>query len=717
VTEARRQHSGTENILLLAKAAPDLRAGIQLCGRVMGDIVDGSTANPASSFLYDAFYGHAFVLIPALLLSLLVLFRHIAYPEFVRRILFNVGTFLLDQAENEFGSTSPARVVEDISHTLFSFFSQSIPGKPTRNGVCGLVNLGNTCYMNATIQCLNTIPAFRELLLKKTYTINPQSALGSGGVIVKEFGTLLERLWSNQFQAFAPVAFRNSFGNFKPDFAGSHQQDAHDFLVHLIQVLHEDMNCGAKLGPYRARGESFDHMSSTQRSKRTWLEYQQNNQSPLMDLFLGQARSTIKCDSCGHENGVFDMLWQLSLELPPSSIFVNIKVFPNSPEAAADSIEKEEWSPELPVIFGVWVSKNPTMQELTDHVSNMIAETYGREDSKSSIIFTTVAQDGTQAIANVCKHSEFFSILSGGELIYAFEVSGGEVEDDGDFLPFVHRVMGDSQTFEVHGLPSLVFVRHTDVVGDLLKSVQKESLKSLSVGRSGHAPLFEEGTVRVVSTTALLQSQGKDLGDLNISDIVEHLLPGRVTLVLDVHEDSDLDRCSPLPLVCHPTFNNRPSVEMSQSVINLEQCLMHYTHEEAFPDYVCTKCGGVKHRKQIQIERAPNTLIIHLKRFEDVFSKLVTKVDFGVELDLGPFMVESAEECVYTLTGIVLHVGGLGSGHYTSLIRQGKCWFEMNDEKVTCIPFERTMEPNLGLDTSSVYILFFEKMLSENATI
>ena len=659
------------------------------------------------------------MLIPALLLSLLLLFRHIAYPEFIRRVLFRVGTFLLDQAENEFGSTSPARVVQDISHTFFSFFSQSIHGKPTHNGVCGLVNLGNTCYMNAIIQCLNTNSAFRELLLKKTYTINPQSTLGSGGVIVKAFGTLLEELWSNQFQAFAPVAFRKSFGNFKPEFAWSNQQDAHDFLVHLIQVLHEDMNCGAKLGPYRARGESFDNMSSTQRSKRTWLEYQQYNQSPLMDLFLGQARSTIKCDSCGHENSVFDMLWQLSLELPPSSIFVNIKVFPNLSEAAADRIDKEEWSSELPVIFGVWVSKNPSMQELTDHVSNMIAETYGREDSKSSIIFTTVAQDGTQAIANVCKHSEFFSILSGGELIYAFEVCGGEVEGcDGiysEFLPFVHRVIDDSQTFEVHGLPSLVHVRHTDLVSDLLQSVQKESLKSLGVSRSEHALLFEAGTVRVVSTAALLQSQGKDLADLNLSDSVEYLLPGRVTLVLDVHEDSNFDRSSPSLPVCHPTFNNRPSVEMSQSVIHLEQCLMHYTHEEAFPDYVCTKCGGVKHRKQIQIERAPNTLIIHLKRFEDVFSKLVTKVNFGVELDLGPFMVERAEECVYTLTGIVLHVGGLGSGHYTSLIRHGKCWFEMNDEKVTSVSFEKTIEPNLGLDTSSVYILFFEKILSENS--
>lgn len=32
----------------------------------------------------------------------------------------------------------------------------------------GLTNLGNTCYMNATIQCLKTVPEFKQALMEFT---------------------------------------------------------------------------------------------------------------------------------------------------------------------------------------------------------------------------------------------------------------------------------------------------------------------------------------------------------------------------------------------------------------------------------------------------------------------------------------------------------------------------------------------------------------------
>ena len=110
---------------------------------------------------------------------------------------------------------------------------------------------------------------------------------------------------------------------------------------------------------------------------------------------------------------------------------------------------------------------------------------------------------------------------------------------------------------------------------------------------------------------------------------------------------------SVVPLICHTTFNTRPSMETSQSVVDVSECFGHHTQGEMCDDYTCENCGGLNTRKKIEIERLPPVLIIHLKRFEDVYAKLETKVDFGFELDLGPYTVGGGGNAGWNLLEVI----------------------------------------------------------------
>jgi ubiquitin carboxyl-terminal hydrolase 2/21 len=59
--------------------------------------------------------------------------------------------------------------------------------------------------------------------------------------------------------------------------------------------------------------------SDSDRAVESWKRYLRRDDSKIVDLFVGQLKSTLQCTVCGHCSVTFDPFWDLSLPIPTSA--------------------------------------------------------------------------------------------------------------------------------------------------------------------------------------------------------------------------------------------------------------------------------------------------------------------------------------------------------------------------------------------------------------
>ncbi|XP_024955613.1 ubiquitin carboxyl-terminal hydrolase 5 isoform X3 [Citrus sinensis] len=377
-------------------------------------------------------------------------------------------------------STSPNLAsARDSDNTLGS---SGVTTRGASVGLTGLLNLGNTCFMNSAIQCLVHTPEFARYF-REDYRreINWQNPLGMVGELAVAFGELLRKLWAPGRTPVAPRPFKTKLARFAPQFSGYNQHDSQELLAFLLDGLHEDLN-RVKHKPY-IKSKDADGRPDEEVADEYWANHIARNDSIIVDVCQGQYKSTLVCPVCNKVSVTFDPFMYLSLPLQATTTrTMTVTVFTSDGSA-------------LPSTYTVTVPKHGRCRDLIQVLGNICSLKQSEELKVAEMQNHSIQRFLDDPLISL-------STIKDDDHLAAYRVP--KLVKKAVFLQLIHRLQEQepraAQTtsqWKAYGTPLVSSISRDDVIssGKIQSTVQRMLSPFLKKESLMHADSFDPSSM------------------------------------------------------------------------------------------------------------------------------------------------------------------------------------------------------------------------------
>ncbi|KAK7466220.1 hypothetical protein VKT23_004942 [Stygiomarasmius scandens] len=148
----------------------------------------------------------------------------------------------------------------------------------------GLLNLGQTCFLNVVLQCFIHNPLLRNYFLGDKHN---HKQCKNDDCSCCEMDRLFTAIYSNDTSPYGPITFLSTTWRKSTELAGYAQQDAHEFFITTLNQMHS--NCKGSTGV--------------------------SCNCIIHSTFSGAYQSDVSCTRCGNITSTVDPMYDVSLEL------------------------------------------------------------------------------------------------------------------------------------------------------------------------------------------------------------------------------------------------------------------------------------------------------------------------------------------------------------------------------------------------------------------
>ena len=592
--------------------------------------------------------------------------------------------------------------INPISKYLIKYFKtkdmSQFTGINTKNGLVGLVNLGNTCYMNSALQCLSNCEYLTKYFLSGYYKreLNITSKYGSGGKIVESYVDLLNKLWKETKEYVNPIEFFRTFVSHVKLFANNSQHDSHEMLIYLLEKLHEDLNRN-KEKQYIELNEKGENEDDIMASNRWWETHQKRDNSIIMDLFSGQYKSTLRCPFCDKISITYDQFSCLELPIENKCFFGTCYII-NSKE---NKIRK------INLIFG----EDERFKEICDKIN--CQKQYKAILCRDSKMYLACLKEEHNLYEIISQSHKEKKQLKDRIIFYEYDKN----ELDNKLIFFVVPVIEDDNE-NVLFFPKIFYYDENDTIQQFYLDLKKYYYKYYNEKNENFSD--EKIKLRILNNlTACTKTndpcdyckskdcvscefkfgQNMTMGELKKTQSKKRSFVMYLEIPKENFKNDDYNS-----IKLYDNYLNDEEDFILNNELSLENCINTFSRCEKLDElneWYCSKCK--EHRrgyKQLELFRLPRYLLLELKRFRGQSgfffnSKNSTNVKFPLEnLNLNKYLVGPKNmDYIYDFISVSQHYGASFGGHYTSVCKKGNVWFKFDDESVDKIGADNIVNP------------------------
>nr|NP_001287106.1 non-stop, isoform C [Drosophila melanogaster]NP_524140.2 non-stop, isoform B [Drosophila melanogaster]Q9VVR1.4 RecName: Full=Ubiquitin carboxyl-terminal hydrolase nonstop; AltName: Full=Deubiquitinating enzyme nonstop; AltName: Full=Ubiquitin thioesterase nonstop; AltName: Full=Ubiquitin-specific-processing protease nonstop [Drosophila melanogaster]AAF49249.2 non-stop, isoform B [Drosophila melanogaster]AHN58131.1 non-stop, isoform C [Drosophila melanogaster] len=226
-------------------------------------------------------------------------------------------------------------------------------------GLRGLLNLGATCFMNCIVQALVHTPLLSDYFMSDRHDCGSKS---SHKCLVCEVSRLFQEFYSGSRSPLSLHRLLHLIWNHAKHLAGYEQQDAHEFFIATLDVLHR--HCVKAKAEHESKSNSSGSGSGTNSSNSSSSHCYGQCNCIIDQIFTGMLQSDVVCQACNGVSTTYDPFWDISLDLGETTTHGGV-----TPKTLIDCLERYTRAEHLGSAAKIKCSTCKSYQESTKQFS------------------------------------------------------------------------------------------------------------------------------------------------------------------------------------------------------------------------------------------------------------------------------------------------------------------------------------------------------------